>query len=185
MRENCDALIETLEAMVRPFRGLLVGLDEATLNRQPAAHKMSIAQIALHCFGHMRYFLTPPGGSPPFERAEWTCVPATYPLTLAQVNEQIELGRSAMAAVLASVDDAKLEGPWTLPGGKVVKLGYICARLLGHLLAHGAQIGYLRHMVQPAWSAGAAFGQLVTPLIELRYHTTADLSDTPTGRVAF
>lgn len=176
----CLALAQTLDKLVPPFRDLLNHISQDVLNRKPADHKMSIGQIALHTFGYMRLYMTGDGPAP-FERTAMTAVPASYPLEPYFVLEQIDLGQAKMQQVLASADDAKLEQAWPMPGGKVVKLGYIVSRLLHHIMIHGVQIAYLRHMYEPGWKS-RGWGEWVTPLIALPYHTSESLTQPSADR---
>lgn len=183
-RDNCDAVLATLERMIPPFCSVLDDLDGETLNRQPADHKMSIGQMALHSFCYMNYYMTG-HDELPWQKVKWTCAPADYPLTRAAIDAQIQAGADRMRRRLREADDRTLEGAWPMPGGKVIKLGYICCRLLHHLLAHGMQMAYLRQIYQPEWSHGGNFGKMATALIEMPYHTTFALADQPADNVGF
>jgi len=166
------AIWEAFSVVHEKFRLAVEGTPQDVLNYQPAPHKMSVGQIALHTAGAERYFMNP---EPVFERTEWTYVPAEYPLVLDEVLKQIDLAAEDVRNTLESIRDEDLEKPWRYYGDRTIKLGYILMRLTHHEIYHMAQIAYLRSWLQKDWRFEGHWGQAATAIISLPYRTTQEL----------
>jgi len=168
-RNHCDAILKVIPVMEKGLRASIEGIPEELLNHNFADHKMTIGQLVVHTMSWPRYFLSK---EPPWELAEDTCRPCTYPLKIDFVQEVISDGIQAMTEFLQKTNDALLEVDQNGDKGK----GYILYRLQLHTLVHSNQISYLRSLMEPDWDYGSYFGDMATALIGLDYSTTKDLN---------
>jgi len=167
MDPHCNELYTLAAAIEKGFLKSLEEISQEHLNYSPAANKMSIGQLAVHCAGWAQYFLSEIKWTPEM----WTCVSVTYPLTVEQVLREIKKGFLAIYQTLSRLNDISLE--ISSDGRKGP--GYIIYRLLIHAMVDANQMAYLRQIVEPEWNFGSAFGDMATAVIQTEYHTDPDI----------
>ncbi len=167
-RDNCDELLQLTDTIEDGIKVTLEGITGEVLNFSPADNKMSIGQLAIHCYAWAQYFLA---DTKPWEPVKWTCMPVEYPLTVDMVMAVIDDGLKSIRSKLTEIDDDKLE----LVDGKKGP-GYIIYRLLIHSMVHSNQMAYIRQIKDKEWKFGSHFGDMATAIIGLKYHTDKDTS---------